>query len=310
MDEDRWQRLFSTVASLAPAADVLSPEAIRSRFGDRREWQVRSGQVWLAACDGVSALVYVVDVGAGLVTAAPVTLGTDIASAGSVVVDANRTVFADPLAVWLPSASQFSWGALDRLLDQWSKPIADWMSNNAIGEAPSGCHSQTDDAPLLSSVWDEFAETAADIHEISTQFPAPRSTEAEPADGLPLGKLPPSKIAQWLGVTIAEAQSLRRGHTHASPDQLTVIARETGQPVASVSTVPAELLIVASHPMYREDVSSLCARWGSGVADTQLRLAQGAYGLAARRSGGEGGRWEAQLDAFITSELSGPTGAQ
>jgi len=310
MDEDRWQHLFTSVAGLASASDVLSPEVIRSRFGDRSEWQVRSGQVWLAASDGVSALVYVVDVEAGLVTAAPVTLGTDVASAGSVIVDANQTVFADPLAVWLPNASQFSWGALDRLMDHWSKPIADWMSNKAIGPAPSGCHSQTDDAPLLSSVWDEVAETAADLHEISTQFPAPMSTEAEPAEGLPLGGLPPSKIAEWLDVTISEAQSLRRGYTQASPDQLTVIARETGKPVASVSTVPADLFVVASHPMYREDVSSLCARWGTGVADTQRRLAQGAYGLAARSSGGGGGRWEAQLDAFIASELSGPTGAQ
>lgn len=305
MTNDRWHRLFDAMAHVAPAADVLSPAAIRDRFGDRHAWQVRVGQVWRATGDGVTALVYLTDVADGVVVAAPVTLGTTTGSAGCAILQTTQTVFADPLAVWLPNARRLGWGALDGILDTWSAPVVAWIASDGSGDPPPGCRLQTQDAPLLSSAWDQFSEASADLHELALQFPATPPLNPETAEGQSLEKLRPSDIARWLGITVTEAQNLRRGYTQASPEQLAIIERESGQPVSSASTVPYEVFADASHPMYRDDVAALSARRGTSVPDTQRRLARDAYALAARRSGGEGGRWRAQIDAVISSELTG-----
>lgn len=298
---DRWAWLFEQAAEVRVPAALL-PSTVRERFGPPSSWRVQPGQVWRASGDEATVLVYLTAVADGRVHAAPVTVGTTHATAGSAVVDSAGVAFEGPLAVWLPSVRDISWGALDEPIDDWSGPVANWLSDPGRVQAPVGCHIETTDAPFLSSAWAELEDALAELDELATEFAAQSEGDAVPTGAVQLTELQPSDIARWLGISTSDAQKLRRGYVDPSPDQMAVLAREVGREVGSRSRVPGEMYDGASHPRYRGAVDRLSSKWHSGIAATQRRLAQESYALAARQTG-TGVGWDALIEAYIASEL-------
>lgn len=310
MTDARWAKLNQLAEAVNPPSG-LSAAALVARFGERRHWDVRAGQLWRAASPAGTTVVLITRVLEGVVTAAPVTVGLDEALPGSAVVAVPASAFAVPVVVWLPLAREFAWAALDQLLDDWEGTgVVEWLADPTATTPPQGCKLTRVQQPFLEEPFEARDTAQAALDDVAETYP-PLVDDQAVGNDTPdlLDGVKPSALAEILQVPVATAAKILRHQQELTSGQVRLLRDVLGSqaPVKVASQAPLSALAEAQHPRWRNDVARLASlrRWS--VDEAYDHLARQATALAARATGPSQARWRARVQAVLDRELPGVT---
>lgn len=289
----------------AAAVPTLTPAALRERFGPPSDWRILPGQLWRAAWDDVTMLLLIVSVSGEAVTAAPATVDPAVEADDSLIVDATRSVLAEPVTIWSGLMRQIRLEVLDQPIDEIGADVAKWCTTKSgmphssrLGSAPA--------SPFEMDI-DVGAMVADDI-EVLANAPswAAEVDFALTKDSAAVS--PPSRdqlaaLRSRLGLALPEILALVDGKRPATSAGEIEALREVLGHVPRVEPPARGLVIELSHPRWRSAARAFARRSGRGEAEARLEMAYGISGasMAARQTGEREPAWRDRVARWVTA---------
>lgn len=294
----------------AAAPEDLTSKGLKARFGLPEAAEPSTGQVWRARWEEDSLLVLVLGVRGSQVEVAPITIEPTGQDDRSVVVSAEATAFGVDTTAWCGLRGELPYRVLDRVVDEWSAEITRCVVDE-VSLATSVRSGRR--APEDEDVRRDIADTVDRLGRVPA-FAVPKPDGPPLRDLRKVVNLPLAAIRECLGVSQSEAMDIMRARKPLAADQVRVLADRAGVPAARIEEclpgLPALGIDEVEHPRWRGLLTYLARTNGRTEADTRLRVAHGAFALAARQSGqGDGGAglWHQRIQRYLDAEL--PAGA-
>jgi len=281
----------------------MSAAALKRRFGPRSAWVPASGQIWRAVHEDRTALLLLVAVEAGAVTAMPVTVDR-IESIDTLVLEG--TTFGVLVTVWAGLRCGLPMSVLDRPVDD--------VAADLVGQAQRVA---AVDADALSGVATAVLEVRAELEDDLAVFAEARAEDApqvsgagraEAGPGIDFNALDPAALdeaATRLNVPLAETLDLLDGKRPLTSAEAEVFRAVLGAtPV--VAPPPAGLLVELTYPRWRGLVREHGRHRGLTEANARSMLAYEVYAMAARQTGERGPSWPQRIRLWAETHQLDP----
>lgn len=301
---DRLRRLAASVQ--VPRA--LTTAGLRDRFGDPGDVEPAAGQVWRAEWDDVSRLVLLVAVEGRRWRVVPVSVEPTGEDDHSLVVAADRTVFAVEVTAWAGQATSVPTGTLSRVIDRWSPEITSWCTDAAGGtlrEPPAGARRGrpiTDpydgSATIRASLTDDLdVLVAAPL--VPTQAPAAVDLKAA------AGRVGLRSVVAALALPQPTVMKIVQGKQPATVDQARVLAGlfgcTTEDIIAAAGGLPLDLAVELEQPRWRDTWRSMARRLRVSEVAARLRVGSGTFAVAFRQTGGAAPDWRGRIEQWLSA---------
>ncbi|MFF3565735.1 hypothetical protein ACFYXS_37480 [Streptomyces sp. NPDC002574] len=290
----------------------LTDAGLRERFGDPAQVSINPGQVWRARWDDVSVLVLVLTVDTREVTAAPVTIDPSGEDENCVVVNGAHTAFGVDATVWAGLTCSVPLRVLERVVDAWGDEFVRWAEGRARKRqepSPPGAREGRAIRSYLEPAAELRAELTDDLHHLGRAPAMPvQESGAQAGDlaGLLGDRLNLARLCAALELPQPEVMRILRGKSPLSSHQIQVVASAVGLPAeqiaGTVRPLPIDLVCAMEHPRWRSSWVRRARRLQVSEAEARLSGSYGAFGLAARQTGGGQAGWDARLQEFLRNE--------
>ncbi|MBB4934373.1 hypothetical protein F4561_005193 [Lipingzhangella halophila] len=304
---DRMAALRELAATNA-APQAITPAGLQQRFGMAGATEPTRGQVWRTRWDADVLLVLLLTTSEDKAHAVPVTIDPSGRDGQSLIAPASMTAFGVDTAVWCGLRCELPFRVLDQVVDHWQEELV--CSCERGGDAEPGSLEtgtsggwEVDEADLRCDIEARLdrlahAPACASRHEGG---PPTRDLRGLEALTLPV-------VKTLLGLSQPEAMAVLRARRPLPLTQARVLADRAGVSVdevlARVPGLPAALITEVEHPRWRWAITHLARRDSHTETEVRERVAQGAYALAARQSGGDAQQWRGRIQRYLEPELA------
>jgi hypothetical protein len=300
------------LAREAKAPDALSAAGRQQRFGDLSDRVIAPGQIWRAAWDDDSVLVFVAGVENAEIVAIPMTVDPGAEDQGALVLQPEATVFAIESTLWVDLRTTLPLRVFDEIIDQLPTAVTDWITcptRDPKDAAALGMRTGKSPSTAFDRSRAVRAEIEDDLEALRAAPSLPIAKGAEvPTRTLAslLGKAVDLRVLvdglRHLGLDQPDVMSLLRGKRPITPDEVDAVARLTQVDpkviAEAVEPLPAEFVEEVDHPRWRETWRQRARRDGVDESSARLKMSYEMYARAARQTGSSAPDWAARLAQF------------
>ena len=286
---------------------AITAQGLESRFADRGVDAPAKGQVWRARWNEDTLLVLLLDVQDHQVEAVPVTIEPTGHDDRSVVVPASETAFGVDVTVWCALVTTLPFRVLDQILDCWPEEAIALCNSESTQEMQHRIHrrpSPTREDVDLQHDLETSLERLAGVR----SFANPKENGSPKQDLRSLVNLPLREIRALLKISQSEVMDVMRASRPLTEEQAQALAGHCDVSVAEIKAclpgLPSDAINEVEHPRWRRAVTLIACRNSCSEAEARGRIAQEAYALAARQSGGDDTHvWRWRVQRYLDAEL-------
>lgn len=282
-------------------AQLKVPDAVRAAAA-APPGDPRPGQIWRAVWDHVVEIVAVTAVDETTVHALPVSLETRFHDSDTLLLSAEASTLAQPLALWCGLGSRLPWCILDRQVSKLSIPLG------ADGTPPADTgYRYGSPIPSPTAQAAEFRAALADTMDLLAAARWAPQGRGDLAALLKQHGLGPAELIQCLSIQPPRALALLRAQTPLTPDEARLLAPALGMAadkiLAANPPLPERVVHELSRPARRVQIRRLAQLTGTAEHDARQQALFATLTLAARQERPAEADWPARVDRYFDVHL-------
>lgn len=312
MKKDATRRDLLALAREAAPPRSLTTAGRQQEFGDLSDRVIAPGEIWRAAWDGDSVLVFVTGFENADIQIIPITLDPGAEDQHALVVSADATAFGVESTFWLDLHTTMPLRVFDEIVDQLPGAVFDVIASpTQVAEASEAIGVRVGHAPSTPFETSRTVRAALE-DDLRALRAAPRLPVAHDNDPTPrtlasiLGKAVDLRVLvdglRHLGLDQPDVMSLLRGKRPVSPDEVKAISRLTGVDpkliAQAVHPLPSSFVDEVDHPRWRQKWRDRARRDDIDETSARLTVSYEMYARAARQTGSSAPDWSARLAQF------------